>query len=270
MENINLERGASHVALLQACVTESKDVGLHARLGQTCKSAWQVVSDPTFVAKEAQALSSQYPWVRYALQRHLLEKPTLKSIVQWISLQHYIEDCDKEENLQDDSLNGFEDEESQDSGSDSDSDDLTEVGGAATEASTRLTLQDWPFLRHKAVTKLCSNEMIADKKKVPEPTLAPGASKVQILQACASHCIDVALQAHLGLTCRSAWAVVDDPCYMAGELPKLEAAFPWVKFAKNRGLLQKPTISMVHKWVAVEHFVGVECQADDSSADECT
>ncbi|CAE7466519.1 smyd2a, partial [Symbiodinium natans] len=92
----------------------------------------------------------------------------------------------------------------------------------------------------------------------------------EILQSCAAVSKDLVLQARLGLTNRKMWQVMSEPKYVRGQIEQLARVYPWIKFASDRGLLERLNLASIHKWGAMQmHFKQLNYEADDSSESSC-
>ncbi|CAE7466527.1 smyd2a, partial [Symbiodinium natans] len=161
-----LKQNAEPGVVLQVCAKVCKDMQLLARLSQLCKPTRQVISDPNFLQEQCEEMALTYPWVDYARQRNLLDKPSLASIFKWVSFQHYYANDDASE----DSVAGDEYEEGLESESDFDAESGDEseelsVIGTTTGASTRVP--DGGFFR-KAIPK-CVDEETSQNKSWTSP-----------------------------------------------------------------------------------------------------
>lgn len=253
-------------AVLQAMATACRDLKLLARLRQVCKPAREAISDPAFMEEQSRQMALTYPWVDYARERNLLIQPTLEAIYKWVSFQHYYTNDEGEDGTTGDELQDLDGTESDfDDWSDSEASEELSVIYARTGASTQLPDRQF-FLSAKAMLKCAEEEKSLAKACMNRVQQKHFPVDIDVLQMCSAASGDLVLQCRFGLTCRKALEVVSKPQYVLEQVQKLAAVHPWIKFARNRGLLDRLSLASVYKWLAVQNNMALKSESEESDS----
>jgi len=92
----------------------------------------------------------------------------------------------------------------------------------------------------------------------------PGA----VLQVTATACKDLKLLARLSQVCKPAREAISDPGFMEEQSRQMALTYPWVDYARERNLLDQPTLAAIYKWVSFQHYYTNDESEDGFTGDE--